>query len=179
MSGNTGTKIKTSAKITRCAMMLALALVLSVLEAWLLPQGILPLPGWKLGLANIAILVTLYSVGRKEAFEVCVFRSLILLTFSGNFIGFGFSLAGGTAAWLTMSYISECKKVSIFGVSIAGAAAHAVGQILVAWMFTSTAYITLYLPWLMLASSFAGGIIAFLAVPVVKALDHIGNEMIQ
>ncbi len=179
MSGNTETKLKGSAKVTRCAMMLALALVLSVLEAWLLPQGILPIPGWKLGLANISILVTLYSVGRKEAFEVSVFRSLILLAFGGNIVGFGFSLVGGTAAWITMAYTSVCKKVSIFGVSIAGAAAHAVGQILVAWMFTSTAYITMYLPWLMLASSFAGGIIAFLSIPIVKALDHIGNEMIQ
>lgn len=160
-------------------MMLALALVLSVLEAWLLPQGILPIPGWKLGLANIAILVTLFAVGRKEALAVCVLRSLILLGFGGNPVGFAFSLVGGIAAWGTMCLLYNVKKVSIFGVSIAGAAAHALGQILVALFVTQTVYITVYLPWLTLASSFAGGIIAFLSIPVVKALDHIGNEMIQ
>lgn len=169
----------TSARLTKMALMLSLALVLSVLEAWLLPQGILPLPGWKLGLANIAILVTMYSVGKGSALKVAVFRSLILLAFSGNFIGFGFSLVGGFVAGVTMCFLSETKHVSIFGVSIAGAAMHAIGQILVALMFTKTFYILTYLPWLMVASAFAGGVIAFLSIPVIKALDHIGNEMIQ
>ena len=67
--------------ITKTSMMLALALVLSILEAWLLPRGILPIPGFKLGLANIAILVTLYSVGKKEALLVAVLRSLVILFF--------------------------------------------------------------------------------------------------
>ena len=61
---------RTAYDIAKTAMMLSLALVLSILEAWLLPRGILPIPGFKLGLANIAILVTLYGVGKKEAFLV-------------------------------------------------------------------------------------------------------------
>lgn len=165
--------------ITKMAMMLSLALVLSVVEAWMLPQGILPIPGWKLGLANIAILVTLYSVGKKEALGVAVLRSLILLALGGNVIGFSFSLIGGMAAWGIMTCLSEVKSVSIFGVSIAGAACHGLGQILVAILVTRTAYVIVYLPWLLLLGSFAGGIIAFLSIPVIKALDHFGNEMIQ
>jgi len=169
----------TATRVTRMALMLSLALVLSVLEAWLLPQGILPIPGWKLGLANIAILVTMYSVGKGAALMVAVYRSLILLAFGGNIVGFGFSLVGGIVAGATMCILSERKRISIFGVSIAGAAMHAVGQILVALMFAKTIYILTYLPWLMVASAFAGGVIAFLSIPVIKALDHIGNEMIQ
>ena len=72
-------KRRTAYDLTKTAMMLALALVLSILEAWLLPKGIIPVPGFKLGLANIALLVTLYSVGRKEALLVAVLRSLLLL----------------------------------------------------------------------------------------------------
>ncbi|MBP5492444.1 MAG: Gx transporter family protein [Clostridiales bacterium] len=166
-------------RITKMAMMLALALVLSILEAWLLPKGILPIPGLKLGLANIAILVTLYCVGKKEALAVAVMRSVMLLFFGGNVIGFSFSLIGGIAAWCAMSLLSEARHVSIFGVSFGGAACHSLGQILVAVLVTRTLYVVIYLPYLMLASCAAGGVIAFLTIPVVKALDHFGMEMIQ
>ena len=68
---------RTAYDLTKTAMMLALALILSIVEAWLLPRGILPIPGFKLGLANVAILVTLYSVGRKEALAVAILRSVV------------------------------------------------------------------------------------------------------
>ena len=170
---------RTAYDITKTAMMLALALVLSILEAWLLPRGILPIPGFKLGLANIAILVTLYSVGKKEALLVAILRSLVVLALGGNIIGFIFSLTGGVFAWGTMCVLVERKHVSIFGVSIAGAASHGIGQILAALWVTRTVYVITYLPYLVLAGSIAGGLIAFLTIPIVKALDHIGNEMIQ
>ncbi|MEE3350907.1 MAG: Gx transporter family protein [Saccharofermentanaceae bacterium] len=165
--------------ITKTSMMLALALVLSILEAWLLPRGILPIPGFKLGLANIAILVTLYSVGKKEALLVAVLRSLVILFFGGNLIGFLFSLLGGIFAWGTMCLLCGRHHVSIFGVSIAGAAAHGIGQILAALWVMRTVYVITYLPYLVLAGCVAGALIAFLTIPIVKALDHIGNEMIQ
>jgi len=170
---------RTAYDIAKTAMLLALALVLSILEAWLLPRRILPIPGFKLGLANIAILVTLYSVGRKEALMVALLRSLLLLAFGGNIVGCIFSLMGGLAAWGTMCLLSDMKKVSIFGVSIGGAASHGVGQIVAALLVTRTLYVVVYLPYLVLAGSFAGALVAYLTIPVVKALDHIGNEMIQ
>ena len=170
---------KAAYDITKTAMMLALALVLSILEAWLLPRGILPVPGFKLGLANIAILVTLYSVGKKEALLVAILRSAVVLAIGGNIIGFLFSLLGGMTAWSIMCALCDRSRVSIFGVSIAGAAGHALGQILVALWVTRTVYVIGYLPYLTLLRAFAGGLIALLTIPVVKALDHIGNEMIQ
>ena len=170
---------KTAYDITKTAMMLALALVLSILEAWLLPRGILPVPGFKLGLANIAILVTLYSVGKKEALLVAVLRSVVVLALGGNIVGFLFSLLGGMAAWGTMCVLCERIHVSVFGVSIAGAASHGIGQILAALWVTKTVYVIGYLPYLILLGSSAGALIAFLTIPVVKALDHIGNEMVQ
>ena len=97
---------RTAYDIAKTAMMLSLALVLSILEAWLLPRGILPIPGFKLGLANIAILVTLYGVGKKEAFLVAVLRSLVILGLGGNIIGFLFSLLGGIFAWCTMCLLA-------------------------------------------------------------------------
>ena len=170
---------RTAYDLTKTAMMLALALILSIVEAWLLPRGILPIPGFKLGLANVAILVTLYSVGRKEALAVAVLRSVVVLAFGGNVIGFLFSLVGGVSAWAVMSLLSDFEHITVYGVSIAGASTHAIGQILVAILVTKTIYVIGYLPYLVLASAFAGAVIAFLTIPVVKALDHIGNEMIQ
>ena len=170
---------RTAYDLTKTAMMLALALILSIVEAWLLPRGILPIPGFKLGLANVAILVTLYSVGRKEALAVAVLRSVVVLAFGGNVIGFLFSLVGGVSAWAVMSLLSDFEHISVYGVSIAGASTHAIGQILVAILVTKTVYVIGYLPYLVLASAFAGALIAFLTIPVVKALDHIGNDMIQ
>ena len=170
---------RTAYDLTKTAMMLALALILSIVEAWLLPRGILPIPGFKLGLANVAILVTLYSVGSKEALAVAVLRSVVVLAFGGNVIGFLFSLVGGVSAWAVMSLLSDFEHISVYGVSIAGASAHAIGQILVAILVTKTVYVIGYLPYLVLTSAFAGAVIAFLTIPVVKALDHIGNEMIQ
>lgn len=169
----------TAYQITKLAILLALALMLSILEAWLLPKGILPLPGLKLGLANIAILVALYTVGKKEALLLAVLRSLVVLMLGGNFVGFVFSLLGGFWAWCAMSLLCDRKNVSIFGVSIGGAACHSIGQIAAAMLMTQTFYVLIYLPYLILASSVLGGVIAFLTIPVVKALDHVGSEMVK
>ena len=164
-------------RLTELSVLTAIALIIFVIELQI--PNPFPIPGIKLGLANIAILVTMCTVGKREALMVAVYRSLLILAFGGNIVGFGFSLLGGVAAGFTMYVLIEIKHVSIFGVSIGGAAMHAIGQIVVAMMFAKSIYIVSYLPWLMVASSFAGGIIAFLSIPVIKALDHIGNEMIQ
>jgi heptaprenyl diphosphate synthase len=103
----------------------------------------------------------------------------VILGLGGNIIGFLFSLLGGIFAWCTMCLLADRKNVSIFGVSIAGAAAHGLGQILAALWVMRTVYVISYLPYLVLAGSLAGALIAFLTIPIVKALDHIGSEMIQ
>lgn len=169
----------TAYQITKLAILLALALMLSILEAWLLPKGILPLPGLKLGLANIAILVALYTVGKKEALLLAILRSLVILMLGGNFVGFVFSMLGGIWAWSAMCLLSSCKKISIFGTSIGGAACHSMGQILAAIIMTRTIYVLVYLPYLVLASSALGAVIAFLTIPVIRALDHVGNAVVQ
>ena len=169
----------TAFQITKLAILLALALMLSILEAWLLPKGILPLPGLKLGLANIAILVTLYTVGKKEALLLAILRSLVVLVLGGNFVGFVFSMLGGVWAWFAMCLLCERKHVSIFGTSIGGAACHSIGQIMAAMLMTRTVYVLVYLPYLILASCAMGAVIAFLTIPVVRALDHLGNPVIQ
>ena len=169
----------TAYEVTKLSVLLALALMLSILEAWLVPKGILPLPGLKLGLANIALLIALYSVGKKEALLLSLLRSLVVLLLGGNFVGFVFSVLGGIFAVCTMIFLSGRKKISIYGVSIGGAASHSIGQILAAVMLSRTLYVMMYLPYLILLSCLAGAMIAFLTIPVVKALDHIGTKMIQ
>ena len=143
-------------KLALCAIMVALALALSYMERFLPLQLLIPLPGVKLGLANIVTLIALYLMGPGSAFAILVPRCILGAMFGGGITGLLFSLTGGL---LAMGVMSLCKKVSllsIYGVSIFGAAAHSVGQILAAMVLMDSVYVGAYPPWLLLVSLFTG-----------------------
>ena len=125
-------------RLTRCAVLTALALALSVAEG-LVPLTILfPLPGLRLGLAN---LVTVYAL--------CRLSGLMALAFS---------LTGGLLAFGVMALLLRCSFLSLFGVSIAGAAAHNTGQILAAMAVLGSRAPLVYLPPLLLCSLVTGAV---------------------
>ena len=111
-----------------CAMLTALALGLSTLENLFPVTLFIPLPGVKLGLANIVTLYALYALGFPSALAILLVRCTLGALFAGNASALLFSLLGGLSALLVMALLSRTKKLSIFGVSIAGAAAHNCGQ---------------------------------------------------
>ena len=118
--------------ITTCAVLTAVALALSYIER-LIPLNLLvPLPGIKLGLANIITLMTLYLLGGKYAWVVLLLRCTLGAMFGGSVTGFFFSITGGILALLTMQLSKKLPFLSVYGVSILGAAAHNIGQILAA-----------------------------------------------
>ena len=121
-------KIKTR-ELTLCAVLAALALALSYMESFFPLALIVPLPGVKLGLANIVTLYALYAIGFPSALAILLVRCTLGALFAGNASALLFSLLGGLSALFVMALLSKSKKLSIFGVSIAGAAAHNCGQV--------------------------------------------------
>ena len=133
-------KIKTR-ELTLCAVLAALALALSYMESFFPLALIVPLPGVKLGLANIVTLYALYAIGFPSALAILLVRCTLGALFAGNASALLFSLLGGLSALLVMALLSGAKKLSIFGVSIAGAAAHNCGQVCAALIKIGRAHV--------------------------------------
>lgn len=143
-------------RLTLCAVLIALALALSYTERFIPLQMVVPLPGVKLGLANIVTLIALYLIGPKGAFAILIPRCIFGAVFGGGITGLLFSLTGGLLAMATMSLCRKIPIFSIYGVSILGAAAHNVGQILSAMVLMNSYYIGAYLPYLLVVALFTG-----------------------
>ena len=119
-------------RLTRCAVLTALALALSVAEG-LVPLTILiPLPGLRLGLANLVTVYALCRLSGREALLILLARCLLGSLLGGNLMALAFSLTGGLLALGVMALLLRLPALSLFGVSVAGAAAHNAGQILAA-----------------------------------------------
>ena len=142
--------------ITTCAVLAALALALSYLESFFPP--LLPLPGVKLGLANIVTVYALYALGASSALAILVVRCLLGSLFAGNASALLFSLLGGLAAMLVMIALHALPRLSVYGVSVGGAAAHNCGQVAAAMLTLGSAAPLAYLPFLLLVSLFTGAL---------------------
>ena len=142
-------------KLTRLALLTAAALIIHTLEALLPP--LTPVPGIKLGLANIVTLFTLYWVGPWEAVLVTLARVLLGSMFGGSASALIYSLAGSA---LSLSAMLPLKKIVppkyMFLPGILGAAAHNLGQILAAVAVTRTPGLFMYLPVLIFSGCLAG-----------------------
>ena len=143
-------------QMTLCAILISMALVLSYIERFIPLQMFIPLPGIKLGLANIVTLMALFFLGEKSAFTILVLRCLLGSLFGGGIFGLAFSMTGGLLSMTVMCIFKRCRLISIYGVSILGAAAHNIGQILVAVLLMGSVYVIGYLPYLLLVSVFTG-----------------------
>ena len=149
--------MSTAKKISYIAILTTLALVISVAENFI-PLAFIPIPGVKLGLANIVTLFALCFLGFKESFTVLILRTFLSGMFSGNITAFFFSLVGGACALCIMYLLLKSNKFSLAGVSIAGAAIHGIGQIFVACIMLNTISVIFYLPFLLFCALFTGAI---------------------
>ncbi len=141
-------------RLTLCALLTALALVLSIVEKWI-PLGLLvPVPGIKLGLANVVTMFALTTLRKREAAAILLCRVTLASLFAGSVTGFLFGLLGGTFALVTMALLlrREGRWFSLLGISVAGAAAHNIGQICAAMLWLGTADVLGYLPLLLVSS---------------------------
>ena len=129
-------------KLVYFSLFVTLATALGFLETLL--SNPLPLPGVKLGLANIVTLLVLYLYGLKEGLVVSLFRVLFVSLLGGTFLAVGFwlSFSGAVLSTLVMAgLIKYVSALSIIGVSMAGAVSHNVGQLLAASFLIQTPYI--------------------------------------
>ena len=162
-------KIKTR-ELTLCAVLSALALALSYMESFFPLVLLVPLPGVKLGLANIVTLYALYALGFPSALAILFVRCTLGALFAGNASALLFSLLGGLSALFVMALLSGVKKLSIFGVSIAGA--HNCGQVCAALITLGSTAPLYYLPFLLLVSLFTGALSGLITAFLFRAMAH-------
>ena len=155
------------------AVLTALALGLGVMESLIPVTAAIPLPGVKLGLANIVTVFALYQLGAGPALCILTARCLLGSLFAGNASALLFSLLGGFAAMLTMIALKRCRRLSIFGVSIGGAAAHNVGQIGAAILTLGDTAVIGYLPLLLGVSLITGSLTGFIAALLFRAMKNV------
>lgn len=153
-------------------MMVALAFTFSYLES-LIPFNF-GIPGVKLGLANLVVVVALYTMKPAEAFSIAVIRIFLAgLTF-GNAYSIAYSLCGGILSFAVMLLMKK-TKLSIVGVSMMGGISHNIGQIIVAAIVMETARIAYYLPVLLVAGLATGLLLGIVSKLIVSRVEKIKN----
>ncbi len=155
-------------------LLIALAFIFSYVEAMIpLP---LPVPGIKLGLANLVNVVGLYTVGALGTAAVSLVRIVLVgFTFSNTF-SMIYSLAGGIASLFVMLLAKKSGFFGKVGVSILGGIFHNIGQLSVAAFVTRTAGVYSYLPVLMAAGVAAGAVIGMLGGMVAERIDAVARQ---
>lgn len=156
-------------------MLTALALALSYMERFIPLQLVIPIPGFKLGLANIVTLTALFLLKTKYAFAILAVRCILGAVFGGGITGLAFSLCGGLLAMTAMVLIKKTNLFSVYGISVAGAAAHNVGQIIAAMVLMNSIYVGAYLPWLLLVGIATGLLTGGVCAGVLRMLSKGGQ----
>ena len=155
-------------KIALMGILTAATIVIAIAESFIPSIGI---PGVKLGLANIMILITLYELGILEAVVVNLFRVFVVGLVRGTIFSMGFymSLAGAFLSLIVMILLHLLvRKFSIIGVSVVGSLFHVTGQIIVAMFFLGTAYIFYYLPIIAISAIITGVFVGIVAKLIIR-----------
>lgn len=155
-------------KIALLGVLTAAAIVIAILESFIPSVGI---PGVKLGLANIVILIILYELGIVEAVIINLLRVLVVSLVRGTFLSMGFlmSLTGAVfSLGIMILFYLLIKKFSIIGVSVIGSIFHVTGQVLIAMIFLGSAYIFLYLPIIAISAIITGVFVGITAKLIIN-----------
>ena len=142
-------------KITQMAMLTAIALTIFMIEAQI--PALVPIPGVKLGLANIVTVFAVFALGPKEAVMILFVRIFLGAVFAGNFSTILYSGAGGLLAILvTIGLRKILTHQQLWVAGAIGAVFHSIGQMAVAVAVTGTPGILVYLPMMILCSIITG-----------------------
>ena len=142
-------------KITQMAMLTAIALTIFMIEAQI--PALVPIPGVKLGLANIVTVFAVFALGPKEASMILFVRIFLGAVFAGNFSTILYSGAGGLLAILvTIGLRKILKPQQLWVAGAIGAIFHSIGQMAVAVAVTGTPGILVYLPMMIACSIITG-----------------------
>ena len=165
-------------KLCALALLTSAALVIFVAEAQIPP--VIAVPGVKLGLSNIIVLLSMYLYGRREGAVVLGLKTVLGSVFSGQLMSFFYSAAGGLLALAVMALLKGLlTEKQIWAASAFGAVAHNIGQLLVAIGVLGTEKLVWYFPVLLASGIITGlftGLCAQLALPRLrKALYRTGR----
>ncbi len=160
-----------SKKIPYYGLFAALAILMGYVEM-MIPVPV-PIPGVKLGLANVIIIIMMYFMDTKSAFFVSLIRVLLSGLLFAGFAGLLYSLAGATCSFAVMALLKKTKICSIVGVSVAGGVFHNVGQIIVAALVVENVKMAYYLPFLLVSGVVTGMLIGIVAKTALGYLKRI------
>lgn len=163
--------MKRSKCVAQYGLLVALALVLSYLEAQI--PAFFTVPGMKLGLTNLVVLLALYQMGAKSAMLINVIRILLVSLLFGNGVSLAYSLAGGLLSGAVMILLQKTGKFRIITVSVAGGVAHNVGQVLVAMALMETTALAWYLLALWFTGLASGAVIGIIGGMLCERMKKI------
>ncbi|MCI6121414.1 MAG: Gx transporter family protein [Lachnospiraceae bacterium] len=158
-------------KVADFGVFTALALIFSYVET-LIPSNF-GIPGVKLGLANLIIVIALYKMRLREVYLLSIVRVLLSGFIFGNYFSIIYSLAGGLLSLTVMAVFKRKDGFSIMGISIAGGVFHNVGQLIVAMLVVETFSVAYYVPVLLIAGMITGLLIGIVSNEMLKRLANV------
>ncbi len=155
--------------------MAAFALILSFVESRI--PAFVAIPGVKMGLANIAVIFTLYTLGIGEAVSIAAVKVLLSGILFGTPVSIIYSLAGAFLSLIGMIVLKKLTPLAVTTVSIVGAILHNIGQISAAIVILGTEEIIYYLPPLLISGTLAGIAVGAASALIIKRSgDLIGSK---
>lgn len=151
--------------------LLALSMILSYIES-VLPFTV-GIPGVKLGLPNLVVILLLYVYCSREALIVNLLRIVLSGFLFGNLFSILYALAGAFCSFALMVFLRRMKIFSIVGVSIGGGVFHNIGQIIVAMFVVETLAPAFYLPVLVFAGAVTGFVIGLVGIRVLPYMKRL------
>lgn len=158
-----------SSRVAFLGLFTAFAMILSFVESQI--PAFVAIPGIKLGLPNIAIIMILYKFGYKEATVVSLLRVLLTSLLFTSTLSMLYSIAGAVLSLLAMILLK--KFLSIVTVSVVGGICHNAGQIIVACLVTETSELLYSLPLLAISGTVAGIVIGLISALTYKKIENI------
>ena len=166
-------------KMVFLGLMVGYSLILYILETYIPNPFIVFFPGAKLGLTNIIALVSLLIFGFKETFIIVTVRVILSSIFAGPMSYLLFSIGGAYLSLIVMFLVNKIKGFSVIGVSIAGAIAHNIGQLLVASILVENFLMITYLPFMLAISLVTGLFVGIVSQFCYSKMDRIKDSFIN
>lgn len=148
-------------RLAKMGLLLALGMILSYVE--LLFPVVPTVPGIKIGLANMLVVLLIYSYGPCYGILYQTVRILLMALLFGNVFSCVYSLAGAALSMTVMLICKKMKWLDIPGVSMLGGVFHNLGQLAVAYFFVQNSAIGWYLPILLAAGAVSGYVIGVIS----------------
>lgn len=158
-------------KVAYFGVFTTLALIFSYVETLIPIQ--FGIPGVKLGLANLIIVIALYRMKLSEAYLLSIVRVLLAGFIFGNYFSIIYSLAGGLLSLTVMALLRKKGGFSVIGVSIAGGVFHNIGQLIIASVIVETFSVMYYVPVLLISGLVTGLLIGIASDGMLKRLANL------